>query len=214
MNLEIEEINFSPSLKIWKSNFELANIDKLIETSVNIIKNNPQVKNDSFVIFFDRRIKSNTFLNVSINNELDYLINTGANLCVSIFNSPFNKVYLESWINIVKSINPIQKIHDQNDKPSFHNHVDLNEKHRHPLPQYTFICYLQMPDNLFNDDGVLYLKDKEENIFSILPKCGDIIIIEGDVPHTPNYAPNSTKDRIVLAGNIRMDLKKTEVTII
>ena len=38
--------------------------------------------------------------------------------------------------------------------------------------------------------------------------------MKGDLPHVPNYAPNSTKDRIVLAGSIRMDFSKLTKSLI
>jgi hypothetical protein len=71
-----------------------------------------------------------------------------------------------------------------------------------------------MPNNLEDNDGVLYMEDVDKSIFSILPEEGDIIIMAGDLPHVPNYAPSSTKDRIVLAGSVRMDLSKLNKSII
>ncbi len=71
-----------------------------------------------------------------------------------------------------------------------------------------------MPNNLYDNDGVLFMEDVDKNIFSILPEEGDIIIMKGDLPHVPNYAPNSTVDRIVLAGSIRMDFSKFNKSLI
>lgn len=71
-----------------------------------------------------------------------------------------------------------------------------------------------MPNNLINDDGVLFMEDTDKKIFSILPKEGEIIIMKGDLPHVPNYSPNSTIDRVVLAGSVRMDFSKINKTLI
>jgi hypothetical protein len=59
-----------------------------------------------------------------------------------------------------------------------------------------------MPNNLKGDDGKLFMKDKQGNESSILPYEGQLVILDGDVPHSPVDALNSTKDRIVLAGNV------------
>ena len=54
----------------------------------------------------------------------------------------------------------------------------------------------------------------DKKVYSILPKEGDILIMKGDLPHVPNYAINSTLDRIVLAGSIRMDFSKFNKSLI
>jgi hypothetical protein len=38
--------------------------------------------------------------------------------------------------------------------------------------------------------------------------------MEADMPHAPNNAPNSTIDRIVLAGNVGFDFIKKQKSII
>jgi hypothetical protein len=38
--------------------------------------------------------------------------------------------------------------------------------------------------------------------------------MEGNIPHSPNNAPQSTIDRIVLAGNVGFDSIKKEKTLI
>ena len=49
---------------------------------------------------------------------------------------------------------------------------------------------------------------------NILPKENDIIIMEGRVPHVPASARKSTKDRIVIAGNVGFEMiKKTNSLI-
>jgi hypothetical protein len=71
-----------------------------------------------------------------------------------------------------------------------------------------------MPDNLEGNDGVLYIGGMNGAIHSILPKENDIIIMEGYVPHVPASARKSTKDRIVIAGNVGFEMiKKTNSLI-
>ena len=79
---------------------------------------------------------------------------------------------------------------------------------------YTYVHYVQMPDNLEGKDGVLYIEGKYGIIYNILPKENDIIIMEGRIPHVPASAKKSTKDRIVIAGNVGFEMIKKTNTLI
>lgn len=81
-------------------------------------------------------------------------------------------------------------------------------------PKYTFVYYIQMPDVMDNDDGVLYFLGENNIEYQIRPEEDDLIIMEGDVPHFPNNAPNATLDRYVLAGNIGFDYIKKKKTLL
>ncbi len=76
------------------------------------------------------------------------------------------------------------------------NHID-NLK-----TDYSFTYYVQMPNNLKDNQGKLYFKTKSGYEFSILPEEDDIFIFPGDLQHKPEINPNSTKSRIVVAGNV------------
>jgi cupin superfamily acireductone dioxygenase involved in methionine salvage len=71
-----------------------------------------------------------------------------------------------------------------------------------------------MPDVMNGDDGVLYFKGQNSKEYWIRPEEDDLIIMEGDIPHSPNSAPNSTIDRIVMAGNVGFDFIKKEKSLI
>jgi hypothetical protein len=71
-----------------------------------------------------------------------------------------------------------------------------------------------MPDNLEGNDGVLYIQGKDGIIYNILPKENDIIIMQGKVSHVPASASKSTKDRIVIAGNVGFEMIKNTNTLI
>jgi hypothetical protein len=71
-----------------------------------------------------------------------------------------------------------------------------------------------MPDNLDGDDGVLFVKGLEDKIYSYLPKEGEIVIMDGNIYHVPNSAPNSTKDRVVVAGNVGFTFDKQTKSLI
>jgi hypothetical protein len=70
-----------------------------------------------------------------------------------------------------------------------------------------------MPDVMEEEDGVLYFKGRNGNEYWIRPEEDDLIIMEADMPHAPNNAPNANIDRIVLAGNVGFDYIKKEKTL-
>ena len=106
------------------------------------------------------------------------------------------------------------------DRPNFHNdekyhiHTELSKLHGAFIPYYTWVYYIQMPDVMQGEDGVLYFKGKDNIEYWIRPEEDDLIIMEGWMPHSPNSAPNSTIDRVVLAGNVGFEMIKKEKTLI
>ena len=71
----------------------------------------------------------------------------------------------------------------------------------------------------FNDDIVpitvenIFLDENGKEHF-VLPEEGDLIIMHGDLPHAPNHALKSTKDRIVFAGNVGFEMIKKEKSLL
>jgi hypothetical protein len=212
--MELEELVFSPTLKIWKKRFDITNKLKMLSECENLIKSKPKVNTDGYAYYINNKLNYNNSLNIEVKNELDILMLDGLNSCIELFDKPFNELKTDIWVNVVRCKNPVQRNYKTDGSLVFHNHVDLNIANKLPPPFYTFVCYIQMPNNLEDNDGVLYMEDVDKSIFSILPEEGDIIIMAGDLPHVPNYAPSSTKDRIVLAGSVRMDLSKLNKSII
>lgn len=211
---DVNELIYSPTLSIWKSKFDITNKNKLIIECDEHIKNRPNVKTDGYDYFITDSLKYNGKLNIEKTKELDKVMCSGIESTIKIHEKIFNEIKMDSWINIVKSKNPVQKNYKSNGNLIFHNHVELNLMNKLPPPLYTFVCYIQMPNNLIGDDGVLFMEDIDKKVYSILPEEGDIIIMKGDLPHVPNYSPNSTVDRIVLAGSIRMDFSKFNKSLI
>jgi len=214
--IEIKEIIFSPTLKIYKSRFNIENIDPIIELCEKVVKQKREEnKNttDGFTYFIGE-VKTDTYSNLPENNGIDVIKNFGLNSCIDLHKKPINRIDTDMWINVVRAKNPVQVNYKNNGKLIFHNHVELNRINKKPIPDYTFVCYLQMPDNLKNDDGVLFIQDMDGKVYSILPEVGDCIMMDGHLPHVPNYAPDSTKDRIVLAGNVKLEYAKTTKSLL
>lgn len=201
----IEKITLSPTLSMWKTSSYTSNKLKALSECDSIIKKFPSVKNDSYPHYMNNDLDYNNFISSTEKSELEIIVKNGIKSCVYLYNKPFIKIKTNTWINIVRSINPVQKkfsIKRNKELLAFHRHTEINLLNKLPLPNYTFIFYIQMPNNLKDDDGVLFLKDNQEQIYSFLPKEGDLIIINGDTLHVPNYSFNSDKDRIVLGGNV------------
>jgi hypothetical protein len=134
--------------------------------------------------------------------RLNEIIQMGISSCLKIAqenNVEYTKYKCESWINIVRGKSPVQFLISQ--KP-FHNHVMFNKYNNKIIPSYTFVYYIQMPNNLNVGDAELVLKDNQGNEHSILPKENEFLIHESKIEHYPKDAKNSTVDRIVLAGNV------------
>ena len=71
-----------------------------------------------------------------------------------------------------------------------------------------------MPDVMDGEDGVLYFRGPNKKEYWIRPEEDDLIIMEADMPHAPNSAPNSSVDRIVMAGNVGFEFIKKEKSLI
>lgn len=209
-----KKIIYSPTLAIWKSKFNINFKDNLILECIKVINNKPDVKSDGYTYYINSNLNYEEYKESCVENKLDYLMHSAIDACIQIYNKEFNVIKTDVWINIVRAKNPSQKTYKLNGELLFHNHVELNLNNKLPPPLYTFVCYIQMPDNLKEMDGVLFMEDTDKKVYSILPEEGDIIIMKGDLPHVPNYALNSTKDRIVLAGSIGMDFSKLNKTLI
>lgn len=160
-------------------------------------------------VFDDFRL--NLKKNLDIDNYkpasyLDFISKYCIEKCIMLYQNKYNSVNAESWINIVRAKNPSQ-INFKKNEIEFHRHTDISKKNNTFVPFFTFVYYIQMPDNLQNNDGVLFLEGENKKIYHYLPKENDLIIMEAHIPHVPAAAYNSTKDRIVLACNVGFEKK-------
>jgi hypothetical protein len=216
----IEEIKFSDSLTIWKARYEFKDRQKCIINATNYIKTyleNNKNTSDAYAYHILNEFKNLFYEKFNPQNELDEIVLSGIKTTIDlhqkIYDKVYNKIYMDSWINIVK-INPQQKIWTRENDLIFHKHTDLNREVGRMEPDFTFITYVQMPNNLSDTHGLLYMKDLDGKIFHYLPEEGDIIIMKGDIEHVPNHAPQSTIDRIVMAGNVTLVNEKIIKTIL
>ncbi len=89
------------------------------------------------------------------------------------------------------------------DEGGWHDHLNvyaLNNKHY--KSNVTFIYYLQLPNNLNNNDGMLSFRLNNGEIIRIMPEEGEYVFFSSNIFHRAELSPNSTIPRIVIAGNM------------
>lgn len=213
----MEKLYFNDTTFIWKTKLnKLTDKSLFLKEAYSVIDSQPGVKTDGFGYKKEWNNNLNFIGKIEIKSKLDEVIQNGIDLCKELYttnNLPFNKINIDAWVNVVRSIDPIQpNFYDDNQK--FHIHTEINKKTKSFPPSYTYVYYIQMPDVMNGEDGVLYFKGKGGQEYWIRPEEDDLIIMEADMPHSPNNAPNSTIDRIVLAGNVGFEYIKKEKSLI
>lgn len=134
--------------------------------------------------------------------ELNEIEKAGIEICLEIAkreNIDYQEYKHNSWINRVRAKSPTQY---RFKREPYHNHVQLNRDHGRFEPKYTVVYYVQMPNLLQGQEGQLLLRDKQGELYSIMPKENEFIVHASSTDHYPKAAPNSTVDRIVLASNV------------
>lgn len=216
----MEKIYFDDETFIWKTKLNFVNFkNEFIKESNRLIESLPDVKTDGFG--YKMETKNLDFVgDMKIETNLDKIVQSGINLCKELYtetNTSFNKINTDAWINVVRSIDPVQlqfKHNELKGVDKFHVHTDINKIMESFVPHYTYVYYIQMPDIMEGEDGVLYFRGQNKKEYWIRPEEDDLIIMPADMPHTPNNAPKSTIDRIVMAGNVGFEFIKKEKSLI
>ena len=212
----MEKIFFDDTTYIWKTKLNrVSDKQALLKEAYVVIESQPNVKTDGFGYKKEWNEHLNFIGDIKVETKLDEIVQIGINKCKEIYNEKnvnYNKINTDSWVNVVRSKNPVQEnFHTAN---KYHIHTEIQKKEKSFYPHYTYVYYIQMPDVMNDEDGVLYFKANNGKEYWIRPEEDDLIIMEGDMPHSPNTAPNSTLDRIVIAGNVGFDYIKKEKSIL
>ena len=210
------KIFFDDSTFIWKTKLNLVgDKTKLLKESYELIKSMPKNDTDSFDYKKEWNSSLNFNGNIKVKTKLDEIVQIGINKCKEIYNEThihYNKINMDAWVNVVRSKNPIQQNFHKGNK--YHNHIDINKEIKSFVPNYTYVYYIQMPDVMEGEDGVLYFKGQNGKEYWVRPEEDDLIIMPADMPHAPNNAPKSTIDRIVIAGNVGFEFIKKENSLL
>jgi hypothetical protein len=217
----MEKIYFDKTTFIWKKKLNFSNNKEiLLREAYSLIERQPNIQTDAYPYKIISNSDANSIEELQIQKEMNKIGHIGINYCKEIHNKidlRYNKINTDAWVNVIRSKNPIQITfkHDEllEGVDKYHNHVDINKKMKSFFPHYTYVYYVQMPDVMSGEDGVLYFKGENDKEYWIRPEEDDLIIMVGDMPHAPNNAPNANIDRIVLAGNVGFDYIKKEKTL-
>jgi hypothetical protein len=211
-NYNLEKIYFDESTFIWKGKLKLSNYrDLILKESLDLISSSDDSdkKIDAYKYFNSKRLDSTG--NILVENKLDEICQSGINVCKRLYENQFNKVNADAWINVVRSKDPVQP---KLTGSRYHTHTDIQSRLGSFFPNYTYVYYIQMPDVMDKEEGVLYFKGKDDKEYWVRPEEDDLIIMEGWMPHSPNNAPNSTLDRIVMAGNVGFEYIKQQKSLV
>ena len=217
----MEKIYFDETTYIWKTKLnKVTDKIKLLQEDKVVIESAKNNTTDGYGYMMEWNSNINFNGNIKIKRKLDEIIQLSIDKCKKIYeekNITYNKSNMDSWVNMVRSNNPVQvqfKYEELRGVDKYHIHTDINKGNEKFAPHYTWVYYIQMPDIMEEEDGVLYFRGKNKKEYWIRPEEDDLIIMEADMPHAPNNAPSSTVDRIVIAGNIGFEnIKKTNSLI-
>lgn len=211
----MKELKLCDKMSYWLSRFDTKNLKSILSDTISLSEKN-KANNGAHMVSKHKNLNEfNEWINKK-ENHLSELCHHAFSVCKGITKKEWESIESTFWINIVKSKNPVQRGKvDGRDDLVWHNHTEINKKYGENPPDYTFVFYLQMPNNLKNDDGMIYLRGSKGEVVSLLPKVGDLLILDGNCWHSPQTALNSDMDRIVLAGNFyfKPNLKKMKTLL-
>ena len=180
--------------------------EEIVNSINEVISKMPQVKTDGYI--FNQ-----------VREPFKDIYDFCADRCVEFCNDElitFDTFRLHKWISILRS-NPVQpmELDVENKEPTYHNHKEIAKRSGNTTPLYSFVYYVQIPNNLSGIDGHILFKNKNGNVLKYLPKESEILIFKSDLPHAPIHAKNSDLNRMVLAGDFIIDFnnKKTKTLI-
>ena len=139
-------------------------------------------------------------------DEINYILDNILNIAIKTYfngNKPMDYV-LNPWVYISRK---------ENVSNFYHEHTKLfpGQTKDSIVTDYTFTYYVQMPNNLKGDDGHIFFKKNDKEI-SFLPEENDLIFFPADLLNKPEKNPNSTLDRIVIAGNLKFNIQQIKNT--
>ncbi len=212
----MEKIEFEDGVYIHKTNIISEDLrNSILKDTQLFLKNTPPSKSDAYA--YTGGITGFDFENeFKVHNSMYEILKLSILECIDLIKNDkqnYNRIDYDAWVNVVRAVTPKQPAFRRNGTIDLHNHVEIQKIVESFHPTYTFVYYIQMPDNLSGNDGSLIIGGKNDR-YHFLPEVGDLIVMNGDLPHGPNWAVNSTKDRIVIAGNVGFQNVKSKSSLI
>lgn len=182
----MEEIKLTTEISIFKTTLTSFPKQELVEEAYcnNDIRDTPRMSQDQSPGF-----QSDVHI---VNGKLEECSKTINNILITKFypNSNF-KFGFRNWI-YVSNKSTVTSF--------YHSHTKMSQLKCEG--NWTWTYYIQVPNQLKEEEGKLSFLVEEGKTFNILPEEGDLLIFPASIQHRPLQTPNSTKDRIVLAGTI------------
>ena len=146
-------------------------------------------------------------LGIGEHGKIDYtvfnpVVDYAVERCSRIYSTSYNYVETDVWINVVRP-KPRQEFFR-------HSHKESNIQVGRTAPDFTWVYYLQLFNNTVDKEGSLELELDTGNAW-YHPLVGNIITFKGDTYHSVIPAPNSTKNRIVIAGNVTFQNRTKQI---
>ncbi len=219
----MEKLYFDENTFIWKGKGNLSEFKNVIvKEALEVIESQKEIARFDGYGYKEYWTNDIDFIgNFEIKNKLDLICQLGMDSCKKLWEDEvktnYNKINTDAWINMVRSKEPIQiqfKHDELKGVDKFHTHTTINKDNNKFYPHYTYVYYIQMPDIMDGEDGVLYFRGENGNEYWIKPEEDDLIIMPGWMPHAPNNAPKATIDRIVMAGNVGFEFIKKEKSLL
>lgn len=188
----MQEIQLNNEVKIYKANF--VSPFSLEETMRAVNANwylNKRTTDDRLSETNPAGIQSPIILRCP---ELDVILDHIVGLCKTLHSEETNAHLLHSWIAISKK---------DRTKYVWHKHINFAPPYSFIETDLTFTYYLQMPNNLSGDDGKLLFRTNDGVIHKFLPEENDVYIFPPDLDHVVEWNKESTKDRVVIASNVK-----------
>lgn len=139
--------------------------------------------------------------------EIDSIVEYGVRIAMRL--SGIQNLQKQAWAG--KTWSYIQDKTSKEPESGFHTHtLAINfpdtQVNAPILTDWTYCFYLQVPDDLKENEGSLLLKDIDGKVYAVKPEEGDFIFFNGDVEHRPKLAPNSEGVRIAICSNISFNI--------
>jgi len=182
----MEEIKLSADISIFKTTLADFPQQKLVEESYcnNDIRDTliqPQDKSPGF--------QSDVHI---VNGKLEECSKIINNILITKFYSNSNyKFGFRNWLYISDNTTISSFYHSHTAMPKLKCQGN-----------WTWTYYIQVPNQLKGEEGKLSFLVEDGETFNILPEEGDLFIFPASLQHRPLATPNSTRDRIVLAGTL------------
>lgn len=180
----IKEIKLSDKVSIYKTKIETSNRLKLIES----IRYN---KEFSLTTSSPSKTQPGWQSRILISTpEIEEITNNVKDIFFKLFNlEKSTPYYHHQWSYISENTN---------NHTGWHTHI--NNFDTVTKNKWTYTYYVQMPDNLIEDDGKLAFKLESNEVHMVLPEVDDLYIFPSTLLHAPITNTNSILERIVIAG--------------